>query len=269
MEEDRAADQKLTGTSVAQPPEQKLDSTLSKGLGVLEALTTAKSAKGVTELAKELGLTKSNTFRLLQTLRALGYVKHNAKRNYEATLKTWQVGRNVIENLNLREIANPEMSQLSDATGETIYLAVPEALSVVYINKIDSTKPVRSWNPVGGTAPMHCVGTGKAILAVNYSNLRDNIKANLVKYTDNTLTSLADLDANIEKTLNNGYAIDTGEYRDRVLSFGAAICLPDGEAVAALGISVPDINLPANGQEMMGELVRDAARSVSKRMKNL
>jgi len=62
----------------------KLDSTLSKGLTILEALTDAKSAKGVTELAKELGLTKSNTFRLLQTLRALGYVKHTANRNYAA-----------------------------------------------------------------------------------------------------------------------------------------------------------------------------------------
>lgn len=247
----------------------KLDSTLSKGLTVLEALTAAKTAKGVTELAKELGLTKSNTFRLLQTLRTLGYVKHNANRNYEATLKTWQVGRNVIEHMNLREIANEEMHQLSDATGETIYLAVPEALSVVYINKIDSVKPVRSWNQIGGTAPIHCVGTGKAILAVNYDKLRDSVKTRLDRHTDNTLTNLDDLDEDIKRTLENGYAIDNGEYRERVISFGAAICLPDGDAVAALGISVPDINLPADGQERMGILARNAARSVSKRLRNL
>ena len=99
--------------------------------------------------------------------------------------------------------------------------------------------------------------------------MRDAIKANLVKYTDNTLTSLTDLDANIERTLKNGYAIDNGEYRERVYSFGAPICLPNGEAVAALGISVPDTNLPADGRETMGALVRDAAKSVSKRLKNL
>jgi DNA-binding IclR family transcriptional regulator len=247
----------------------KLDSTLSKGLTILEALTDAKSAKGVTELAKELGLTKSNTFRLLQTLRALGYVKHTANRNYAATLKTWQVGRNVIEHMNLREIANEEMHQLSDATGETIYLAVPEGLSVVYINKIDSVKPVRSWNQIGGTAPIHCVGTGKAILAANYTKLRDSIKTRLDRYTDNTLTTIDALDDNVKQTQQNGYAIDNGEYRDRVISFGAAVTLPDREAVAALGISVPDINLPADGRERMGRLVRDAARSVSKRLRNL
>jgi len=150
--------------------------------------------------------------------------------------------------MNLREIANEEMHQLSDATGETIYLAVPEGLSVVYINKIDSVKPVRSWNQIGGTAPIHCVGTGKAILAANYTKLRDSIKTRLDRYTDNTLTTI---------------------YRDRVISFGAAVTLPDREAVAALGISVPDINLPADGRERMGRLVRDAARSVSKRLRNL
>ncbi len=251
------------------PSEPRLDSTLSKGLTILEALTTARSARGVTELSRELGLTKSNTFRLLQTLRALGYVKHNDKRNYEATLKTWQIGRNVIEHLNLRELANEEMSQLSRASGETIYLAVPEALSVVYINKIDSVKPIRSWNQIGGTAPMHCVGTGKAILATNYNKLRDTIKTQLDRYTDSTLTTIEDLDADIAQTRKRGFAVDKGEFRDRVFSFGAPICLPDGEAVAALGISVPDINLPVDGHDTMGKLVREAAKTVSRQLRNL
>ena len=52
--------------------EPKVDSTLSKGLSILENLSAAPAGKGVTKLSKELGLTKSNTFRLLQTLTALG-----------------------------------------------------------------------------------------------------------------------------------------------------------------------------------------------------
>lgn len=255
--------------TLVEKKQPRLDSTLSKGLNILEALAAAGSAKGVTELSVELGLTKSNTFRLLQTLRNLGYVKHNSNRNYEATFKTWQVGRRVIENLNLRELANPEMSQLSNATGETIYLAVPEGLSVVYINKIDSVKPVRSWNSIGGSAPIHCVGTGKAILAANYENLREHVMSSLTRHTDKTLTNIDALDTSVETTLKQGYAIDNGEYRERVLSFGAAICLPDGEAVAALGISVPDINLPADGVQAMGALVRDAAKAVSSRMETI
>lgn len=68
----------------------------------------------------------------------------------------------------LREFAADELSHLSQVTGEAVYLAVQENLSIVYIDKIDSQKPIRSWNAIGGMAPLHCVGIGKALLAADY-----------------------------------------------------------------------------------------------------
>ena len=244
----------------------KVDSTLSKGLAILENLASSPNAKGVTEISRELGLTKSNAFRLLQTLKALGYVKHGSDKRYSATLKAWQVGRFTLENLNLRDIALPEMNELSEKTGDAIYLAVPENLTVVYINKIDGVKPIRSWNRIGGTAPIHCVGTGKAILAANYDQLRDSIKHSLLKHTDKTITSVKALDADMALTRKRGFAIDTGEFRERILSFGAVVQLPDEGAIAALGISLPDVNLPDNGEQALGELLLCAADSVSKKL---
>ncbi|MGX9356746.1 IclR family transcriptional regulator [Roseobacteraceae bacterium S113] len=240
-----------------------MDSTLSKGLSILETLAGSSSSMGVTELAKSLELTKSNTFRLLQSLSVLGYVRQNPDKSYAATLKTWQVGRVLLDNLNLRELAAPEMKFLSGETGETIYLAVPEDLSVIYIDKRESLKPIRSWNPVGGSAPLHCVGTGKAILAQDYDELRPRVSGRLTRHTDLTLTNLPDLDADIQETIRRGYAFDQGEFRDRILSVGAAICLPTGKPIAALGVSLPNINMPDKGIEWLGSLVAHAAASVS------
>ncbi|MEP3297911.1 MAG: IclR family transcriptional regulator [Pseudoruegeria sp.] len=245
------------------PKEPKVDSTLSKGLMILENLAQSQDSKGVTELSKELSLTKSNTFRLLQTLTTLGYVKHQPDKSYAATLKTWQVGRASVENLNLRDMAAPEMKFLAQETGEAIYLAVREDMSVVYIDKIDSQKPIRSWNTVGGSAPLHCVATGKAILASDFAKLKDQIEGRLDRHTERTLTTMPDLEADITVTQKRGYAYDTGEFRDRILSFGSAITLPSGEPVAALGISLPDINLPEGGVDRFGGLVAHAARNVS------
>lgn len=247
----------------------RIDSTLSKGLLILETLTSSSTGKGVTEMSKELGLTKSNTFRLLQSLCALGYARSNPDKTYSATLKTWQIGRASVENLNLRDLARPAMQHLAAATEETIYLAVPEHIHVVYIDKIDSSKPIRSWNAIGGSAPMHCVGTGKAILATNYAVLRDTIKFQLSKYTDKSLTGITALDRDMAATLERGYAIDTGEFREGVLSFGAPIVLPGGEAVAAIGISLPAFNLPPNGHETLGRLVAEAAADVSRKLGKL
>ena len=245
------------------PKAPKVDSTLSKGLSILENLAGAAKGKGVTELSRELELTKSNTFRLLQTLTALGYVQHLPDKSYAATLKTWRVGRALVENLNLRELAAPELSYLSKETGEAIYLAVRENLSIVYIDKIDSQKPIRSWNTVGGSAPLHCVGTGKAILAADFAKLRDQLTESLTRHTERTITSMDKLAADVALTQTRGFAFDTGEFRDRILSLGAAVTLPGGEPVGALGISLPDVNLPEQGVEKYGALLVHAARSVS------
>ncbi|WP_052262043.1 IclR family transcriptional regulator [Leisingera sp. ANG-M1] len=255
--------------AAAPKKEPRLDSTLSKGLMVLEALTAAKGAKGVSELSRELELTKSNVFRLLQTLAALGYVQATEDKLYRATLKTWQVGRAVVENFNLRDVAGSAMQMLSTKTGEAIYLAVQDGLNVVYIDKIDSTQPIRSWNPVAGTAPIHCVGTGKAILAASYGRMRERMIGNLTKFTDRTITSIKFLDEEMAATQGRGYAIDTGEFRDRIRSFGAAISLPDGEVVGALGVSVPEINLEPGDQERICDLVKMAAESVTHRLQQI
>ena len=47
---------------------------------------------------------------------------------------------------------------------------------------------------------------------------------------------------------------------------GLRMCLPGGEPVAAPGISLPDVNLAENGAELLGGLVAQAARNVSKKL---
>ena len=247
----------------------RVDSTLSKGLAILERLTGMKSGIGVSDLSREMGLTKSNTFRLLQSLTALGYVRREPDKSYAATLKAWQIGRAVVENLNLRTAASRMMLFLSEETKEAIYLAVRDGLNVVYIDKIESTKPIRTWNPIGGAAPIYCVGTGKALLAEDYRLLRDQVIATLEPFTDRTITDAASLDKDMAATRLRGYGIDSGEFRPNVLSFGAAIHLPNGEAIGALGVSVPDINLGKGDSERIGALVQHAARSVSESLGRL
>ena len=248
---------------------RRVDSTLSKGLAILETLAGMKAGIGVSDLSREMGLTKSNTFRLLQTLAALGYVRREPDKSYAATLKAWQIGRSVVENLNLRTAASQMMLFLSEETKEAIYLAVRDGLNVVYIDKIESMKPIRTWNPIGGAAPIYCVGTGKALLAEDYRLLRDQVIAMLEPFTDRTITDAASLDKDMAATRLRGYGIDTGEFRPNVLSFGAAIHLPNGEAIGALGVSVPDINLGKGDSERIGALVRHAARSVSENLGRL
>ena len=243
--------------------EVRVDSTLSKGILILETLAQAGGRKSVTEISHELKLTKSNVFRLLQTLSRLGYVRQTDDRLYSATLRAWQIGRNMVENLNLREIAAPQMQFLSEKTGHTVYLAVPDNLSVVYIDKIESSQPIRSWNPVGGAAPIHAVSTGKAIIAADYASWRGKVRNHLARHTALTITTAEALDEDVERIRTCGYAEDHGEFRDQVIGFGAAILLPDSKPVGAIGISLPEVNMPEGKHAFFGKIVRQAAQEIT------
>jgi len=77
-----------------------------KGLRVVETLAKHPHLSGVTELARHLGLTKSNTHRLLQTLVASGYVRNLEQGGrYELTLKLWELGAAIVDRLDLKTVA--------------------------------------------------------------------------------------------------------------------------------------------------------------------
>ena len=57
-----------------------METTLAKGLKMLEAVAHSDGPRGVSELGRELGITRSNAHRLLQTLAALGYVRQDQDR---------------------------------------------------------------------------------------------------------------------------------------------------------------------------------------------
>lgn len=74
-----------------------MDKAFIKGLRLIEALAHSEKPRGVTELAAELGLTKSNVHRLLATLVAQGYVHQDPQYStYALGTKIWELGSHVI-----------------------------------------------------------------------------------------------------------------------------------------------------------------------------
>ncbi|MCB5160917.1 IclR family transcriptional regulator [Marinomonas algarum] len=247
----------------------KVDSTLSKGLSILEALAAEPKGIGVSELARNLELTKSNTFRLLQTLIAVGYVTQDANKQYFASMKTWKIGQMIMEKLDLPGLSISQMQYLSSMTGEAVYLAVLDGLSTLYIEKIESTKAVRTYTPKGGNAPIHCVATGKALLAFHYDTLREKLIDNLTLYTDKTITSIEVLDKEVDTIKAQGVAIDRGEYRAEVLSIAAPVFSANNDVIAAIGVSAPAINVSEDDIENMSRTVILAAQSLSNTLKDI
>ena len=120
------------------------DKTLTKGLQLLEALSASESSRGISELAHELSLTKSNVHRLLQTLSRCGYVTRDAStERYLLSSKLWQVSRRGRSLETLRSLARPILRDLVDETNESAVFVLVEHDDLVVIDQVETANPVR------------------------------------------------------------------------------------------------------------------------------
>lgn len=243
---------------------QRVDTTLSKGLQILEALASSPQSVGITQLSIQLGLNKSNVHRLIRTLSVMNYVAQEPDRTYRASLKLWKLGNMVLGHSNLAQLSAPAMHKLSRISGEDVHLAVLDGLQTLYIEKIDSVQPVRAYTQRGGNAPLHCVATGKILLAYNYDMLRDAIAGRLTSHSPKTITSLKTLDVEMEKIRTAGVARNLGEYRTDVGGIAAPVSDPFGKVIAAIGISGPLSRLTRQKIKDLVPSVVEAGKAVSR-----
>ena len=241
-----------------------MNNTLSNGLRMIEAMATGDGPRGVTELARETGLNKSNVHRLLQTLCASSFVRRRAGGGrYELTLKLWELGNAVRERRDVVETARPHMQALAGATGETVHVAVLDGAEILYVGKVDGTRPLIAYSRVGGRAPAHCVATGKVLLADLPDDDRRKRLTGLRAFTARTVTDADELLAVLAEVRRRGVAFNYGEWHQGVRGLGAPILDGDGGVIAALGISGPAERLKrAVMGGLAGPLV-DAARAIS------
>lgn len=215
-----------------------MDKTIVKGMGLLEAVITAREPVGVSELARQLELTKSNVHRYLQTFAALGYISANNGR-YAPTLKIWQQGARVIERLDLRRTIRPIMDQLARETRETVHLAISEGPEVIYIDKAEGVHSVRAFSEIGERAPAHCSAAGKIFLAFHPTAMRDTLAVPLRHYTPLTIVEPDALAAEVEDVRSTGVAINRGEWETSVGGVAAPVWGPDDQIIASMGLTVP------------------------------
>lgn len=244
-----------------------MDKTVVKCLRLVEALARSERPRGVTELATELGLTKSNVHRLLDTLMVEGYVKRHAeRRSYELTLKLWDLAAAIVSHLDIREIARAHMRQLAAETGESVHLSVLEGDEVVYVDNIETSHPVRAYARLGSRAPAHCVATGKVMLAWRPEHAIAAVCERLEAATPATVTSAARLRREFARAREDGYAITSGEWRQGVGGVAAPIRNDLGEAFAAVAISGPTERLSAVKLRRMAPLVVATAARISRNL---
>jgi IclR family transcriptional regulator, acetate operon repressor len=193
-----------------------------------------------TGLTAATGLAKSTTSRLLMALERHGLVRRDSNGRYlpgEAFISyAW---RGDAESA-LVSVAQPILELLGTQTGETVNLGVARACGMVeQIAQVDSRYLIGGTNWVGQSVPLHCAALGKVLLAYDAAELPDG---QLARRTARTVTSRAELAAELAAVRARGYAVTDAELEPGLVAVAAPVrrnAAPGAAVVAALSVSGP------------------------------
>jgi DNA-binding IclR family transcriptional regulator len=243
---------------------ETLEKTVVKALRVLETLAASDRPRSVAELAEALELSKSNVYRLLDTLHEADYVSRvNGRNTFELSLKMWHLGAKVTARLDIKTAALPYLSELRDKTQETARLTVLHGHHGVCIEQVETEHPMRVQTPIGGALLLYCSATGKAMLAYQSHAFVEEVAASLQAFMPATLPPKEALLAELTQIRKDGFAINRGERVSGVCGVAAPIFNSRGTVTASIGISGPIARLNYRTLRNAGPLVRDVARRLS------
>ncbi|MFA1541989.1 IclR family transcriptional regulator [Actinomadura monticuli] len=216
------------------PPD---DTFLRRAVAVLTAFRADDDGLGAAELARRSGLPKSTAHRIALDLAEAGLLERDGAR-VRLGLKLFEIGQRVPRQRVLRDAAVPYMSDLREATRQTVHLAVLEGAEVVYVEILGSSGGPRLPSQVGGRLPAHVTGVGKAILAFSPPEaVRAVLDAGLVKRSERSVVAPGLLTKELERIRREGVAYDREESGAGIVCAASAVLGQDGLALGALSVS--------------------------------
>ena len=206
---------------------------------IVEALVELDGATG-SELTDELDIPTSTVHDHLQSLNRLGFLVRDSD-EYHISARFLELGARRRKNMDLYQVAKPELDRLAEETGEHASLMLEEnALGVLlYTAKGDNAVQVNTYS--GARTKLHMTAPGKAILAhLPQPQLDDVIdRYGLTGGTRNTITNREELETELKQITNRGYAIDRQELFDGMRAVGAPLLSEDGSVLGAISVYGP------------------------------
>lgn len=238
-------------------------SSLEKAFRIVNVLER-EGPQSLTELTKELDLSKSTIYTYLNTLERENCVVHTED-GYRLGMAFLHRGAIARRQLGVFQAAKLEVDKVANETRETTGLSVEQngKRVLVYISEVDSS--IFDNAATGEFTHMHWTASGKALLAWRSDDqIREIVERHgLPEGTSKTIIDIDDLFGDIEVIRERGYAIGDEERREGIFTIGVPILdLDTDRPVAALSVSGPKERIGADS-------VRDEIVSICKEYSNI
>lgn len=245
-------------------------SSLNTALRLLKAFTAEEPEFSVDDLAKQMGIGRSTTHRLLGTLASEGFIARDPhSRKYRLGASILASGHVIVSGLQIHRTALPVLEELMQRTGESAHLAILSGDEVVYLHRGDSPYPVPLRSHLGKRNPAHCTSTGQVLLAYQPPAVIDSIiESGLTPYTEHTVTDAEQFREKLHSIRKQGYSISIEEFHPGVTSVAAPVHRrkSQGPPLASITLAGPVQRIHARSLPMLIKYLLAASHEISMRL---
>jgi DNA-binding IclR family transcriptional regulator len=235
---------------------------LDKGLDILELFTIESDGLNASEVARRLGRTVGEIFRMLVRLEQRGYVcQFPPDDRYFLTLKLFEVGQRHKPLRRLISEARPLLERVAHKTGQSCHLAMLSNGEVVVIAQVDGPGPMGFSVRLGARIDLLNTASGHTILAFQYDERRSRSLAIWQSQSGKKIPR--DLQEHLARIRRRGNEELASHQVQGVIDIGFPVLDQHGEAIAA--ITVPFLPWLDNrvGFAQVKEALRLASRELS------
>lgn len=241
---------------------------LQRGLGLLNLFAKMEKGLPAAEVAKRSGLPASTVHRILANLETAGFLNCDHSGTYHLGIACVSLGQAARGQLDVRRVSIPHLQELNYRTRETVHLTVRHDLSAVYVEKLDSLEPLRIYSRIGAAVPLYCTAVGKVLLAFMPDAHREKILDQLVlkRFTENTVGSLQELQAQLQRVRRDGFAFDLEEHEPHIRCIAAPIWDHTGSVNASFSVTGPAVRMSTARLREIARLIREVSMRISREM---
>ncbi|MCX7167543.1 MAG: IclR family transcriptional regulator [Rhodocyclales bacterium] len=225
-----------------QAPQVPEDSSTLRAFGVLELVARADGPLSLDEVTQLCGLPKPSVYRILGTLQRGGLVQREpAAKRYCIGARLSRLALEVMMRSPQRARRHAILQQLVAEIGETCNLTMLDGNEVLYLDRVETSSPVRVHLAAGSRVPLHCTASGKLFL----SQLSDSQAATLLgpgpyrRFTENTITDPAELQKALRRIRSEGMGTDVSEFLEGSVAVSVPVTDAQGRVCATVAVHGP------------------------------
>ncbi|MBU1357350.1 MAG: IclR family transcriptional regulator [Gammaproteobacteria bacterium] len=241
------------------------NSAALRAFRVLEVIAQRQNGCMMAEVVEAVELPKQTVHRLVGTLENAGLVlREPGSRRLQLGSRPERLAIATLMNSGSRNERHAILSAVVESTGETCNLTALAGTDIVYLDRVETSWPLRMMLAPGSHVPLHATSSGKLLASLLPKPQRERLIGHLAlrAFTENTIIDREALEAEMRETSRRRIGINRAEHLRGMNGVAVPVMLDRQRACAAVAIQAPEGRMTLEELLVHVHRLREAAAAI-------